>query len=109
MISRLVHQQYIVTPQHQLAIHHAPLFTARQDIHRLFHVITREQQASQNRAHGLIIIALLSPLPHPVSEGFALGKFLGRVLRHVTDVGIFGPLDHATVRLQAGNIATDTA
>ena len=106
MIRWLIHQHHIVPTQHQLAVHHATLLAAGQDLDCFFHIITREQQAPQNRAYSLIVITFAGPFSHPISERLVGRKFLGRILGHVTNIGILRPLDGTRIWRKSTQIST---
>ena len=95
--------------QHQLAVHHAALFTTGQYLDGLFHIVAAKQQAAQDGTHGLVVVALFRPLADPVGQVRVFGEIFRRVLRHVADVGVFRPLHAALVWLQAGDVARDAA
>ena len=104
MIRWLIHQHHIVPTQHQLAVNHATLLATGQDLDCFFHIIAREQQASENRAHGLIIITFAGPFSHPIGERLVGRKFLGRILRHIPNIGILRPLDGTRIRRESAQI-----
>src|SRR5690606_20947632 len=86
------------------AVHHAAFFTTGQYLDRFLDVIAGEQQTAQYGTHRLIVITFLGPLPHPVGQCLVVGKFLGRILRHVAHIGILRPLHGTAIRLQTGDV-----
>ena len=48
----------------------APLLATGEHLNRFFHIIATEQEAAENAADHLVIIARLTPVLHPLEQRF---------------------------------------
>ena len=86
--------------EHHAAKHHAALLAPGNHVHRLLHIIAREEQATQCAADQCFDIrAFVTTGTHitrnPVGQILVGGKVSGMILGEVTDLGFLGPLDGA--------------
>ena len=100
VIRGFIHQHHVGMQEHHAAKHHAALLPPGNHVHRLLHIIAREEEATQCAADQCFDIrAFVTTGTHitrnPVGQILVGGKVGGMILGEVTDLGFLGPLDGA--------------